>query len=146
MASRFPASISLPLDDADVNFNAFPDNVILLPLVDSLEICIETIDSTVISDDIKVVKKKIMEGQTLAEPLSNIKYMPELVNQMIKVGEQTGQIDQMLERVALVFQDDVDNLIENMTKLIEPLIIVVLGGIVATILVAMYLPMFMQAG
>lgn len=115
-------------------------------LVDSLEICIETIDSTVISDDIKVVKKKIMEGQTLAEPLSNIKYMPELVNQMIKVGEQTGQIDQMLERVALVFQDDVDNLIENMTKLIEPLIIVVLGGIVATILVAMYLPMFMQAG
>ena len=65
---------------------------------------------------------------------------------MIRVGEQTGQIDQMLTRVAEVFEDEVDTLVSGMTKMIEPLIIVVLGGIIATILVAMYLPMFMSAG
>jgi type IV pilus assembly protein PilC len=115
-------------------------------LIDALDICIETIDSGVIANDLKEVKKKVMEGKTLTEPLSKIEYFPELVTQMIRVGEQTGQIDQMLTRVASVFEDEVNSLIEGMTKMIEPIIIVVLGGIIATILVAMYLPMFMSAG
>ena len=115
-------------------------------LIDALDICIETLDSTVIAKDITEVKKKVIEGKTLTEPLSKIEYFPEIVTQMIRVGEQTGQIDQMLSRVAEVFEDEVDQLITGMTKMIEPLIIVVLGGIIATILVAMYLPMFMSAG
>ena len=115
-------------------------------LIDALDICIETIDSSVIAKDIGEVKKKVIEGKTLTEPLSKIEYFPELVTQMIRVGEQTGQIDQMLARVAEVFESEVDNLVLGMTKMIEPIIIVVLGGIIATILVAMYLPMFMSAG
>jgi len=115
-------------------------------LIDALDICIETLDNGVIARDLKEVKKKVMEGKTLTEPLSKIAYFPELVTQMIRVGEQTGQIDQMLARVAEVFEDEVDTLVAGMTKMIEPIIIVVLGGIVATILVAMYLPMFMSAG
>ena len=115
-------------------------------IIDSLEICIETLDNTVIANDLREVKKKVMEGKTLTEPLMKIEYFPELVTQMIRVGEQTGQIDQMLTRVAEVFEDEVDTLINGMTKMIEPIIIVVLGGIIATILVAMYLPMFMSAG
>lgn len=115
-------------------------------LIDALDICIETIDSSVIAQDLKEVKKKVTEGKTLTEPLSKISYFPELVTQMIRVGEQTGQIDEMLARVAEVFEEEVDNLVTGMTKMIEPLIIVVLGGIIATILVAMYLPMFMSAG
>lgn len=115
-------------------------------LIDALDICIETIDSSVIAKDIQEVKKKVIEGKTLTDPLSKIEYFPELVTQMIRVGEQTGQIDQMLARVAEVFEDEVDNLVMGMTKMIEPIIIVVLGGIIATILVAMYLPMFMSAG
>lgn len=115
-------------------------------LIDALDICIETLDNTVIAKDIKEVKKKVVEGKTLTEPLSKIEYFPELVTQMIRVGEQTGQIDQMLARVAEVFESEVDTLVSGMTKMIEPLIIVVLGGIIATILVAMYLPMFMSAG
>lgn len=115
-------------------------------LIDALDICIETIDNSVIAKDIKEVKKKVTEGKTLTEPLSKIEYFPELVTQMIRVGEQTGQIDEMLARVAEVFEEEVDNLVTGMTKMIEPLIIVVLGGIIATILVAMYLPMFMSAG
>lgn len=114
-------------------------------LIDALDVCIETIDNVVIAEDISEVRKKVTEGQTLSQPLSKIQYFPELVTQMIKVGEQTGQIDSMLAKVATVFEEEVDNLIETMTKMIEPLIIVVLGGIVATILVAMYLPMFMAA-
>lgn len=115
-------------------------------LIDALDICIDTLDNSVIARDLKEVKKKIIEGKTLTEPLSKIVYFPELVTQMIRVGEQTGQIDQMLTKVAEVFEDEVDMLIGSMTKMIEPIIIVVLGSIIATILVAMYLPMFMSAG
>lgn len=115
-------------------------------LIEALDICIETVDSSVIANDIREVKKKVVEGKTLTEPLSKIEYFPELVTQMIRVGEQTGQIDQMLARVAEVFESEVDALVASMTKMIEPIIIVVLGGIIATILVSMYLPMFMAAG
>jgi type IV pilus assembly protein PilC len=115
-------------------------------LIDALDICIETIDNQVIAQDLREVKKKVVEGKTLTEPLGKIEYFPELVTQMIRVGEQTGQIDQMLARVAEVFEDEVDNLVAGMTKLVEPIIIVVLGSIIATILVAMYLPMFKSAG
>jgi type IV pilus assembly protein PilC len=115
-------------------------------LIDALDICIETLDNGVIARDLKEVKRKVVEGKTLTEPLSKIEYFPELVTQMIRVGEQTGQIDDMLARVAEVFEEEVDTLVAGMTKLIEPIIIVVLGGIIATILVAMYLPMFMSAG
>lgn len=115
-------------------------------LIDSLDICIETVDSSVISQDMKIVRQKVVEGSTLTEPLLKIEYFPDMVGQMIKVGEQTGNIDDMLEKVSSVFEEEVNELIENMTKMIEPLIIVVLGGMIAAILVAMYLPMFMSAG
>lgn len=115
-------------------------------LVDALDICIETLDNGVISKDLTEVRKKVIEGKTLTEPLDKITYFPAMVTQMVRVGEQTGQVDQMLEKVANVFEDEVNELIGTMTKMIEPLIIVVLGGIIATILIAMYLPMFMSAG
>jgi len=115
-------------------------------LIDSLDICVETIDNGVIAEDVKVIKKEVVQGKTLTEPLMQIDYFPDMVSQMIKVGEQTGQIDQMLEKVADVFEDEVNTLVGGMTKLIEPIIIVVLGSIIAGILVAMYLPMFMSAG
>lgn len=115
-------------------------------LLEALDICVEATDNSVIANDFREVRKKIMEGQTLTEPLGKIAYFPEIVNQMVKVGEQTGQIDSMLVRVAQVFQDELDELIGNMTKMIEPVIIVVLGGVVGVMLVAMYLPMFMSAG
>ena len=80
------------------------------------------------------------------EPLSRIKYFPDMVASMVKVGEQTGSMDTMFLKVSDVFEEEVNSLVDNMTKMIEPIIIVVLGGMVATILVAMYLPIFMSAG
>jgi type IV pilus assembly protein PilC len=115
-------------------------------LVDALDICIETIDNGVIGKDLTEVRKKIIEGKSLTEPLEKIEYFPDMVCQMVRVGEQTGQIDNMLDKVSEVFEDEVNSLIDTMTKMVEPLIIVVLGGMIATILVAMYLPMFMSAG
>jgi len=115
-------------------------------LLDGLEICVETTENVVIAGDLKNVRKKILEGQTLGEPLEKIDYMPKIVTQMIKVGEQTGQIDEMLNKVAKVFEDELDELIGGMTKMIEPLIIIVLGGMIGGMLIAMYLPMFKAAG
>jgi type IV pilus assembly protein PilC len=65
---------------------------------------------------------------------------------MMKVGESTGNLDNMLVKVADVFQDEVEELVGNLTKLIEPIILVVLGGIIGFVLIAMYLPIFMSAG
>lgn len=117
-----------------------------VPLVDGLEICIETIDHSVVKKDLKLVRKRVTEGKTLVEPLLKIEYFPDMVSQMIRVGEQTGNVDQMLEKVADVFEDEVNQLVNAMTKMIEPVVIVFLGVVVGGILIAMYLPMFSAAG
>ena len=115
-------------------------------LVDSLEICIETIDNSVIAKDLNDVKEQVVRGKSLTEPLLKISYFPEMVAQMMKVGENTGNIDQMLEKVSDVFEEEVGVVIDTTTKLIEPFILLFLGGAVATVMVAMYLPMFTSAG
>ena len=117
-----------------------------VPIIDALDICIETLDNQQIAKDFTIVRKSVIEGKSITEPLLRIKYFPELVAQMIKVGESTGNLDQMLEKVAIVFEEEVEDVVANLTRLIEPLILVVLGGMIAVVLVAMYLPIFMAAG
>lgn len=117
-----------------------------VPIIDSLEICIETLDNTQIAKDLRKVRKAVIEGKAITDPLARISYFPPLVTQMIRVGESTGNLDQMLLKVADVFEEEVEELVSNLTKMIEPLILVVLGGIIAFVLIAMYLPIFMSAG
>lgn len=117
-----------------------------VPIIDSLDICIDTLDNTQIAKDLTKVRKAVIEGKSITEPLSRIQYFPPLVTQMIKVGESTGNIDTMLIKVADVFEEEVEDLVANLTKMIEPLILVVLGGIIGFVLIAMYLPIFMSAG
>ena len=117
-----------------------------VPIIDSLEICIDTLDNTQIAKDMAKVRLAVIEGKSITEPLSRITYFPPLVTQMMKVGESTGNLDNMLVKVADVFQDEVEELVGNLTKLIEPMILVVLGGIIGFVLIAMYLPIFMSAG
>ena len=117
-----------------------------VPIIDSLEICVATLDNTQIAKDLTKVRLAVIQGKSITEPLSRITYFPPLVTQMIKVGESTGNLDQMLIKVADVFQDEVEELVGNLTKLIEPIILVVLGGIIGFVLIAMYLPMFMAGG
>lgn len=117
-----------------------------VPIIDSLEICIDTLDNTQIAKDLTKVRQAVIQGKSITEPLSRISYFPPLVTQMIKVGESTGNLDQMLLKVADVFEEEVEELVGNLTKLIEPIILVVLGGIIGFVLIAMYLPIFMSAG
>lgn len=117
-----------------------------VPIIDSLEICIETLDNTQIAKDLTKVRKAVIEGKSITEPLGRITYFPPLVTQMIKVGESTGNLDQMLLKVADVFEEEVEELVGNLTKLIEPIILVVLGGVIGFVLIAMYLPIFLSAG
>jgi len=117
-----------------------------VPIIDSLEICISTLDNTQIAKDLTKVRKAVIEGKSITEPLARISYFPPLVTQMIKVGESTGNLDQMLIKVADVFEDEVEELVANLTKLVEPIILVVLGGMIGFVLVAMYLPIFLSAG
>jgi type IV pilus assembly protein PilC len=117
-----------------------------VPIIDSLEICIATLDNTQIAKDLTKVRQAVIQGKSITEPLSRITYFPPLVMQMMKVGESTGNLDQMLLKVADVFEDEVEELVGNLTKLIEPIILVVLGGIIGFVLIAMYLPIFMSAG
>jgi type IV pilus assembly protein PilC len=117
-----------------------------VPIIDSLEICIDTLDNTQIAKDLTKVRKAVIEGKSITEPLARITYFPPLITQMIKVGESTGNLDQMLIKVADVFEDEVEELVANLTKLVEPFILVFLGGIIGVVLIAMYLPIFMSAG
>jgi type IV pilus assembly protein PilC len=115
-------------------------------LIEALEICIETLDNTQIAKDLRQVREAVMKGKSITEPLGRIKYFPPLVNQMVKVGESTGNLDTMLVKVADVFEEETEDAIKTMTSLIEPLILVGLGGVIGTVLIAMYLPIFMSAG
>jgi len=115
-------------------------------LLESLEVCIETIDNTQIQKDLRQVREAVMKGKSITEPLERIRYFPPLVNQMVKVGESTGNLDEMLVKVADVFEAETEELIDGMTTLIEPMILVGLGGVIGTVLIAMYLPIFMSAG
>lgn len=115
-------------------------------LIEALDICIETLDNTQIAKDFKGVKEAVMKGKSITEPLGRIKYFPPLVNQMVKVGESTGNLDEMLIKIADVFEEETEDAIKTMTSMIEPLILVGLGGVIGTVLIAMYLPIFMSAG
>lgn len=117
-----------------------------VPLIESLDICIDTIDNTQMAKDIKIVREAVVKGKSITEPLGRISYFPPLVNQMVKVGESTGNLDEMLLKVADVFEEETNDVIDQITSLIEPIILVGLGTVIGTVLVAMYLPIFMAAG
>ena len=113
-----------------------------VPILDGLEITAKTAGNTIIEDAIMAVRKAVEEGKTLADPLAQTKVFPAMVTQMIGVGEQTGALDQMLSKIADFYEDEVDTAVAGMMKLIEPLLITVLGGIIGFIVAAMYLPMY----
>ena len=113
-----------------------------VPILDALEITAKTSGNKIVEFDIMRVRSAITEGKTLSEPLSTSKVFPTMVVQMIAVGEQTGALDAMLQKIADFYEEEVDAAVEALTSLMEPLIIVVLGTIIAGIAIAMYLPIF----
>lgn len=116
-----------------------------VPILEALEICARTAGNKVVENAIGGVRDGISAGRTISEPLTEAKVFPEMVCQMISVGEATGALDVMLNKVADFYEEEVDQAVENMTSLIEPLIIVFLGVVIGGLVIAMYMPIFSMA-
>lgn len=117
-----------------------------VPILDALEIVAKASGNMVVEEGILYARLKISEGKNLAEPLSELKVFPGMVVQMVAVGEQTGALDTMLNKIADFYEDEVDVAVAALTSLLEPILMVIIGGMVGTVLIAMYLPIFDLAG
>jgi type IV pilus assembly protein PilC len=113
-----------------------------VPLLDGLEITARTAGNKVIENAVMSVRSAVSEGKTLAEPLMKLKVFPPMVTHMIAVGETTGALDTMMTKIADFYDDEVDNTVNNLTSMMEPVLMVFLGSAVGFIIVAMYLPIF----
>jgi type IV pilus assembly protein PilC len=117
-----------------------------VPILDALEICARTSGNVVIESGIMHVRQSISEGKNMAEPLAATGVFPDMVVQMIAVGEQTGALDQMLNKIADFYEEETDVAVAAMTSALEPILMVGVGGMVGVVLIAMYLPIFSLAG
>ena len=113
-----------------------------VPILESLNVVGRTAGNKIIEIAIFRVADAISEGRTIAEPLEETGVFPSMVVQMINVGESTGALDTMLEKIADFYDEEVDQAVENMTAMIEPFMMVFLGGMIGTLVVSMYLPIF----
>ena len=111
-------------------------------ILDALEITAKTAGNRVIQDAIRRSVVSIAEGETITHPLKETGVFPPMVTQMISVGEKTGGLDEMLQKIADFYDEEVDAAVAALTSIIEPVIIVVMGLVIGGILIAMYLPMF----
>jgi type IV pilus assembly protein PilC len=117
-----------------------------VPIMDGLEIVAKTAGNKIVEEAIYKVRQAISEGKTMAEPLAESGVFPPMVVQMISVGEATGAMDAMLNKIADFYDDEVDDAVGNLTAMMEPLLMVFLGTTVGGLVVAMYLPIFKLAG
>jgi len=116
-----------------------------VPILDALNIVANTAGNAVIEEAIRESRSAIAEGRPVAEPLEDTKVFPPMVTRMIAVGEATGALDSMLEKIADFYDDEVDATVEALTSLLEPLLMIFLGVTIGGILVAMYMPIFQLA-
>jgi type IV pilus assembly protein PilC len=117
-----------------------------VPIMDGLEIVAKTAGNKIVEEAIYKVRQAISEGKTMAEPLAASGVFPPMVVQMISVGEATGAMDTMLNKVADFYDDEVDDAVGALTSMMEPLLMVFLGTAVGGLVIAMYLPIFKMAG
>ncbi|HXK24664.1 MAG TPA: type II secretion system F family protein, partial [Myxococcota bacterium] len=113
-----------------------------VPILDGLEIVARTAGNVVIEEALMDVRSAISEGKTVAEPLQESGVFPGMVVQMIAVGEETGAMESMLSKIADFYDEEVDAAVEALTAMLEPAMMVFLGGTVGGLLIAMYLPIF----
>ncbi|WP_224243965.1 type II secretion system F family protein [Hyalangium gracile] len=117
-----------------------------VPILDALDVTAKTAGNRTVEEAIYYVRGKIAEGKNIAGPLLETGVFPSMVVQMIGVGEATGAMDAMLNKIADFYDDEVDTAVAGLTAMIEPLLMVFLGGVVGGFLIAMYLPIFSIAG
>lgn len=116
-----------------------------VPILDALQVVAKTAGNKVIELAVYRVADAIAEGRPIAEPLEETGVFPNMVVQMINVGESVGELDTMLEKIADFYDEEVDQAVENLTAMIEPFMMVFLGGMIGGLVIAMYLPIFKMA-
>jgi type IV pilus assembly protein PilC len=116
-----------------------------VPIIDALEITARSAGNWVVEDAILRARTSIKGGENIADPLTKTAVFPPMVTQMIAIGEASGGLDEMLSKVADFYDAEVDQAVENLTSALEPIIMVVLGGIVGFLVISMYLPIFQLA-
>ncbi len=117
-----------------------------VPVLDALEIVAKSAGNVIIEEGLLYARERISEGRNLADPLAEMKVFPGMVVQMVGVGEQTGALDQMLTKIADFYEEETDIAVAALTSMLEPIMMVFIGGIVGVVLVSMYLPIFELAG
>jgi type IV pilus assembly protein PilC len=114
-------------------------------VMEALDIASKTAGNSVIEEALLRSKESVMSGRSLAAPLAKEPMIPDMVSQMIAIGEQSGTLDTMLGKIADFYEDDVENAVKALTSMIEPLLMIFLGGTIAVLVLAMYLPIFDMA-
>lgn len=117
-----------------------------VPILEGLEIVSKTAGNVIIEEAVMKARMSLSQGKTLAEPLLETKVFPGMVTQMIAVGESTGALDNMLTKIADFYEEEVDQAVDALTSLIEPMLMAFLGVVVGGLVIALYLPIFQIAG
>jgi type IV pilus assembly protein PilC len=113
-----------------------------VPILQAIEITGKTSGNSVIEDSMVDVKESVRSGESIARPLARASVFPPMVTQMISIGEETGALDAMLNKIADFYEDEVDAAVKSLTSIIEPIMMLFVGGLVGVIVISMYLPMF----
>jgi type IV pilus assembly protein PilC len=113
-----------------------------VPILQSLDIVADTSGNVVVAKAVREIQDSVRKGESLTEPLSQHSVFPSMVVQMLAVGEDTGALDHMLAKIAEFYDEEVNTMTEQMTALIEPIMIAILGGLVGSMIVALYMPIF----
>ena len=111
-------------------------------IIKALDIAGSTAGNWLVERALADVRMKVQEGVPIAEPLTNDPLFPPMVSQMIRIGEETGELEQMLSKIADFYEDEVDSAVANLTSIIEPIMMIGVGFMVGIIIISMYLPMF----
>ncbi len=113
-----------------------------VPILESLEITAETVGNTVVSDAVRDTQSAVKRGESMAKPLASHPVFPPMVTQMLAVGEESGAVDEMLDKVGDFYDQEIEATVNSLTSLLEPVLLVLMGGTVGGMLVALYMPMF----
>jgi type IV pilus assembly protein PilC len=113
-----------------------------VPIIQALDVVAETVNNAVMSDAVRDVQESVKQGESLAKPLGRHEVFPGMVVQMLTVGEETGALDTMLEKIAQFYDDEVTAAVDSLTSILEPVMIAIVGGAVGLAVIALYMPMF----
>ncbi|MBD3371683.1 MAG: type II secretion system F family protein [Candidatus Coatesbacteria bacterium] len=117
-----------------------------VPIMDGLAITAATVGNRVLEDAVRETRRQVGEGRTFAEPLAETEIFPPMVTAMIAVGERTGRLEEMLNKVADFYDDEVRTSVEGLSSLLEPILMIIMGLVVGGLVVSMYLPIFQMPG